>query len=268
MRIEAGDALVHIDPVNGGRIASLRVTGHELLVDPGAVDGDPTLWGCYPMVPWAGRVRDGRFTFRGTSHQLPLDAPPHALHGVGHRTPWEVMGPGSLRLDLEGLWPFGGTVTQDVALTPTALRLAMTVTAAERAMPVMAGWHPCFRRRLATGGPAELDVGATALWERDDTGIPTGRQVAVPPGPWDDAFAGADQPTVTWPGALAVTLRSSCPVWVVYDQDPRLVCVEPQTDAPDAFNRQPAALEPGDRLTVTMAIGWSTPGESGPADEN
>ena len=90
----------------------------------------------------------------------------------------------------------------------------------------------------------------------------------MPPGPWDDAFAGADQPTVTWPDALAVTLRSSCPVWVVYDQDPRLVCVEPQTDAPDAFNREPAVLEPGDRLTVTMEIGWSTPGESGPADEN
>jgi len=106
------------------------------------------------------------------------------------------------------------------------------------------------------------------MWERDATGIPTGRQVPVPPGPWDDAFAGADQPTITWPDALAITLRSTCPVWVVYDRDPRLVCVEPQTDTPDAFNREPTVLEPGDGLTLTMEIGWSTPGDSGPADEN
>lgn len=265
MRIEAGDARVHIDSVNGGRIASLRVAGHELLVSPEDVDGDPTLWGCYPMVPWAGRVRDGRFTFGGTTHQLPLGAPPHALHGVGYRNPWEVTGPGSLRLDLDGLWPFGGTVTQDVTLTPTALRMVMTVTAVDRAMPVVAGWHPCFRRRLAAGDPAEIDVGATAMWERDATGIPTGRQGPVPPGPWDDAFAGADQPTVTWPGALAVTLRSSCPVWVVYDQDPRLVCVEPQTDAPDAFNRQPVVLDPGEALALSLDLAWSPPGEGRPA---
>lgn len=268
MRLGADGVVVTVEPAAGGRIASLQVLGHELLVASADVGGDPTLWGCYPMVPWAGRVRDGRFRFRDTTHQLPVDAPPHALHGVGHRNPWTVTGPQSLRLDLDGLWPFGGTVTQELALTPAALQVAMTVTAADEAMPVMAGWHPCFRRRLDHGDPAVLDVAATALWERDGTGIPTGRLVPVPPGPWDDAFAGLEEPGITWPGAVAVTLRSTAPVWVVYDQDLRLVCIEPQTDAPDAFNRGPTVLEPGDRLTVTMAIGWSTPDESGPVDEN
>lgn len=268
MKLEVDGAAVTVDPAAGGRIASLRVLGHELLVASADVGGEPTLWGCYPMVPWAGRVRAGRFGFRGTAHQLPLDAPPHALHGVGYRNPWAVTGPQSLLLDLDGLWPFGGTVTQELALTPTSLRLSMTVTAADAAMPVMAGWHPCFRRRLDGGDPAVLDVAAAALWERDESGIPTGRQVPVPPGPWDDAFAGLEEPGITWPGAVAVTLRSTAPVWVVYDRDPRLVCIEPQTDAPDAFNREPTVLEPGDRLTVTMAIGWSTPGESRPGDEN
>jgi aldose 1-epimerase len=267
VRLDAGDVRVRIDPAHGGRIASLQVGGHELLVAEAAVDGDPTLWGCYPMVPWAGRVRDGRFTFRGTTHQLALDAPPHALHGVGYRNPWEVIGPQSLLLDLDGLWPFGGTVTQEVVLTPAALRLSMTVTAIDEAMPVMAGWHPCFRRRLASGDPAELEVAAAALWERDGTGIPTGRQVSVPARPWDDALVGVEAPRVTWPGALELTLGSSCPVWVVYDQDPRLVCLEPQTDAPDAFNREPAVLEPGERLTASVEITWARPGDPGAGDE-
>ena len=268
MELEAGGAEVVVDAAAGGRVASLRVAGHELLVAEAEVGGDPTLWGCYPMVPWAGRVRDGRFDFHGRTHQLPLDAPPHALHGVGYRAAWEVTGPGSLQLALDGLWPFGGVVTQDVTLTPTSLRLTMTVIAAGQAMPVMAGWHPCFRRRLDTGGPAGLDVPATSMWERDGTGIPTGRQVPVPPGPWDDAFAGLEEPRITWPDAVEVTLRSTCSVWVVYDRDPRLVCVEPQTDAPDAFNREPTVLEPGDRLATALEIGWSRSRETLPSGEN
>ena len=144
-------------------------------------------------------------------------------------------------------------------LTPTSLTVTMTVTAAEQAMPVVMGWHPCFRRRLDTGEAAQLTVPATSMWERDASGIPTGQQVPVPVGPWDDAIAGlrAD-PRITWPGAVEVTLRSGCSVWVVYDQDPRLVCVEPQTDVPDAFNRDPAVVEPGRSLRARLEIGWSS----------
>jgi len=255
--LEAGDARVVLDPERGGRLASLRVDGLELLVQPDE-RSDPMRWGCYPMVPWAGRVREGRFRFRGETYELPLDAPPHAIHGVGYRRAWRVEGPGRLSLDLDGGWPFGGRADHDVALTPEALTLTMTVTAGDRAMPVMAGWHPCFRPVLERGTRAELHLPATCIWERDETGIPSGRTVPVPDHPWDDCFGGfRGDPTITWPGAVALTMRSSCPTWVVYDEDPRLVCVEPQTDAPDAFNRDPAVLEPGDRLRVEFVLEWS-----------
>jgi len=258
MLLEAGGARATVDPEQGGRVASLSVDGLELLVDEAEVDGEPTLWGCYPMVPWAGRVRDGHFPFQGRVHALPREAPPHAIHGVGHRNPWEVTGPSSLRLDLVGLWPFGGAVTQDLGLAADALTLTMTVTASGRAMPVMIGWHPCFRPRLDRGGTARLAITPTAMWERDTTGIPTGRLVPVPAPPWDDAFADLQSgPRITWPGAVELDLVSTCPVWVVYDQDPRLLCVEPQTDAPDAFNRAPTVLAPGDRITATFTIRWS-----------
>ena len=47
-------------------------------------------------------------------------------------------------------------------------------------------------------------------------------------------------------------------MWVVYDRDPRLVCVEPQTDAPDAFNREPTVVEPGRSLRAHLEISWSS----------
>jgi len=54
MDLRAGDVAVAVDPARGGRVASLRVAGHELLVgEPEA--GDPKLWGCYPMVVEPGR---------------------------------------------------------------------------------------------------------------------------------------------------------------------------------------------------------------------
>jgi aldose 1-epimerase len=175
---------------------------------------------------------------------------------VGYRSAWEQTGPGSIGLDLD--WDFGGHVEQQVGLTPRSLILRMTVTAGARAMPVVVGWHPCFRS-VFDGVRGRVDLAATSMWERDVAGIPTGRLVPVPPGPWDDCFTGlrAD-PRITWPGALEVTLRSACPTWVAYDQDPRLVCVEPQTDAPDAFNREPAVLDAGQRLDLTFTIAWRT----------
>ena len=249
MRLSAGDADVAVDLGLGGRVASLRVGGDELLVQPGEVDADPTLWGLYPMVPWAGRVRDGRFEFEGEFHQLPLDAPPHALHGVGYTVAWEEVGPGALRLDLD--WPLGGWAEQQLDLTPDALTLRLTVGNDQRAMPAVIGYHPCF------GAGAGAVFHATEMWQRDAAGIPDGQLVPVPPGPWDDAFEIHQPPRVVWPGGGAVTLTAETTTWVVYDQDPRLVCVEPQTDAPDAFNRHPATVTPGQPLSMALEIRWA-----------
>ncbi len=127
----------------------------------------------------------------------------------------------------------------------------MTVTAGDRAMPVVAGWHPCFRPDL------RLAVDPVELWERDATGIPTGRLVATTDGPWDDAMHLRSDPRLVGPD-VALTLRSDCPVWVVYDEDPSLVCVEPQSDAPDAFNRDPRVLEPGEDLQISFTMEWTT----------
>lgn len=202
------------------------------------------------MVPWAGRVRDGRFEFEGELHQLPLAAPPHALHGVGHTVAWDEPESGRLRVDLD--WPLGGWAEQQVELTAEALTLRLTVGNDRHPMPVVIGYHPCF------GGGAAAIVRPTELWQRDDAGIPDGRLVPVPPGPWDDAFEIHEPPRVAWPDGFEVTLRAETTTWVVYDEDPRLVCVEPQTDAPDAFNRRsPATARPGQPVSMAFEVRWS-----------
>ncbi|CAM5717629.1 aldose epimerase [Streptomyces hirsutus] len=60
--LTAGDAEVTVRPGNGGRVSGLRVGGVELLRQ-----GDR--FGCFPMVPWCGRTRDGRFRNGTTLHQ-------------------------------------------------------------------------------------------------------------------------------------------------------------------------------------------------------
>lgn len=241
--------------LTGGRVASMRVRGQELLAAP-PDDPQNLLWGCYPMVPWAGRIRGGRFVFAGRSYTMPCDLPPHAIHGVGHSSEWDLVAPATLRLELRDPWPFGGWVEHRASLDGPTLTLTLAVHARQR-MPVVLGWHPCFRRHVA-GRTASLSFAPGFMWERDADGIATGAHVAVSPGPWDDCFGDvASPPMVSWPGFGSVTIRSAAPTWVVYDERVDVICVEPQTQPPDAFNHEPAVLEAGATMEVSMQISWA-----------
>jgi len=65
--ISNGRTKLSFDAARGGRVAQVWFDDLPLLVDE-AGDVDPVLgWGCYPMVPWAGRLRNGRFSFAAMS---------------------------------------------------------------------------------------------------------------------------------------------------------------------------------------------------------
>ncbi len=252
--LRAGDARVVVRPEHGGRIGSVRIGGRELLVAGHGLG--PIYWGSYPMAPWAGRIRGGRFTFRGATHQLPLAAPPHALHGVVLDRPWRVDGDDAISVDLDERWPYRGRVSQRFAVREDGLDVTMTLEADEP-MPATMGWHPWFRRALEPGGaPVALSLDAAEMLVRDGEGIPSGERVAPPPGPWDDCFTGLrSDPVLEWPG-LRLALSSSCAWWVVYTQPAYAVCVEPQSGPPDAANSGPDVAEPGAPLTHTMRWRW------------
>lgn len=212
------------------------------------------------MVPWAGRVRGGRFGFGGQAVELPQNMPPHSAHGVGFTSAWEVLDDRTIRCSLDEPWPFGGTATQRFDLDPGGLTTTMTV-AATQTMPIMVGWHPWFTKTLvADDGSlvfADLAFGPAAMYELDDVAIPTGRLIDQPDGPWDNCFTALpDNPRITWPGVLEVELSSSCDHWVIYDEPDHAFCIEPQSAAPDVFNREPQILRAGEELSAWYRIAW------------
>ena len=255
--LEAGDARVTVLPEDGGRLGSVLVAGHELLVTD---NPHPMQWGSYPMVPFAGRVRRGRLTFRGVDHGLPLGMPPHAIHGVVYDRPWRVDAPDAISIDLDARWPFRGRASQRFALDEDGLVTELTLEALEP-MPATIGWHPWLRRVLVRGdAPVVVRFEADEMLLRDAEGIPGGERVPPPAGPWDDAFTGVHaDPELEWPGRLRLTLSSTCTWWVVYTAPEHAVCVEPQSGPPDGVNTAPFVVEPGSPLTHTMRWRWSRP---------
>jgi aldose 1-epimerase len=259
--LEAGDARLIVSPADGGRMTSLEVAGHELLVTEG--DG-PIAWGCYPMAPVAGRIRDGRFDLDGRAVTLARNLPPHAIHGTVFDRSWTVTGPDSLSIDLGPGWPFAGRVQQRFALRPDGLTANLTLEA-DKPMPGAIGWHPWFRRvlsgtsvhRLGPSAPAELDFQASRMYRRDDSGLPTGELIAPSAGPWDDCFIDVALPIrLTWPQTLVVDISSNLDHWVIYDEPADAICVEPQSAPPDFPSISPRLILPDAPLHATMDWRW------------
>ena len=107
LRSTAGDVELVVLPDVGGKIASLRVAGRELLAAPGGRDA-PRAGGSFLLVPWAGRIRRGRCTFDGVEHRVPVNLGAHAIHGTVLDRPWEVIDASPLRCELDDRWPFAG----------------------------------------------------------------------------------------------------------------------------------------------------------------
>ena len=263
--LEASDARLEVSAVDGGRISSLVVRGSELLV----TEGDPAvMWGAFPMVPFAGRIRHGKFRFDDRDIQLAINFGPDAIHGTVFERPWQVdeASPATISIDLGPGWPFAGRVVQQFALSDSQLDVSLTLIA-DGPMPAALGWHPWFRRQLGgaaadgrsaeLSAPVEIHLDAAWMYLRDADDIPTGELVEPPAGPWDDCFTGLrSAPRLTWPGVLGLEVSSSCDHLVVYDEPRDAVCIEPQTAPPDFVNIAPSTTIPGVPLIATMTWRW------------
>jgi aldose 1-epimerase len=261
--LQAGPCSVTIDLAHGGRLGSWKVHGLELLEQKSA-DNHPFGWGSYPMVPWAGRVRQGSFAVDGTSYTLPINAAPHAMHGTTYDVPWTHLTGGSdwamLGLRLDSPWPLGGSATHLLHLGPDSLTQTLTVVAGDRPMPVVVGWHPWFRRQLERGVPLELDIDTAAAEQlyRDGDFMPSGKVGPVRPKPWDDCFTGVNEVGLRWDGALRIDMTHECENVVIYDPE-HAICVEPQSGPPDAFNSDPdeCRLDSGEVLERSVTWRWT-----------
>ena len=256
VQLAAGDVELTVRPRLGCRIGSLRVGGRELLRQ-----GDEH--GSFPMVPWCGRVDHGRFRDGAVLHELPVNHPPHAIHGTGRDVVWRTArsdkSSASFVYDLAEPWPQPGRVTQTFELTEESLTLSMGVEATTDSFPAQAGWHPWFARNLGRGG-SDVEIAFDPAWqeERGDDHLPTGRRIPRLPGPWDDCFGMPDGVDVllTWPGELELRVTSRAEWVVVYDEQADWVCVEPQSGPPNGLNTQPRLVTPIDPLEISATWSW------------
>lgn len=281
--LTAGDDELSVDEAVGGKITSLIAGGSERIAQP-APEMDPVkdvlLWGAFFMVPWAGRLAEGRLPWEGETHHMPQNFYGHAIHGVGFDKTWNVDemtdSAAVLSLDLAGAgWPLGGTARHRVTLAPGRLDLVAEVEAADRSMPVAAGWHPYFDR--PDQGDLSIRVQSDSVLETDEGLIPTGALVPVSgdtdlrEGPvlgdrrLDHVYANASPPAVvSWPDLeLSLNFSDEISTIVVYTPEGK-ACCEPQSAWPNAPELElngiqgtgVAHLGPGETWRATTTWTW------------
>lgn len=257
-----------VHPDEGGRIGQIDVDGQPLLRDvPSTAERDHIGWGMYPMAPWAGRIREGRFSFEGTAHQLEINhrdddgqdpRRAHSMHGTAHHRGWTVTDRSDATIDLQCPlavaldWPFGGTVRQRIGVSARRVTLEMTIETDAGRFPAETGWHPWFLK------PDRLEFEPTLMYRRDVFGIPNGELVEPTDGPWDDCFRNTAPVVLHYerPTVRTIRVESDCDHWVVYDEPTDATCVEPQSGPPDAFNLVHHVVTPAAPLHRTMSIAW------------
>jgi len=280
IELAAGHAAATIAPDEGGILLSLRVAGHELLVQrrPGT-EPVPT-FGSFLLAPWVGELHLARLEFRGIRAQLPPNKGRHAVHGLVATGPWQVTDAGrahaGLARQLEPPWPFGGTVIQDIRLDADGITLEAEIRAGDVAMPAALGWHPWFA--CQDPGVVRVGVDAASQLELDAELLPTGNVQPVA-GDTDlrstpdlrdrridvvyvDALSPArlETPHVD----LRIEFEPAIETVVVYTGSPGAVCVEPWSAWPDAIGMAAAGhasgmevLEPGESLRRWTRWAWS-----------
>lgn len=248
LQLTAGSTTCIVNAKRGGRIVSISFNGVELL----SSGADNSLSaGCYPMVPFAGRVRDGILTFRSIQYELARREPPHAMHGTVIDQSWNVDSHTSssivLSTDLGPDWPFFGTATHTISVCESEVNCELSLSASEP-MPAQVGWHPCFR------APQDVQFSFGGMLQRDAHGICTEQVVPMPHKRLDDCLIEPDSwPRLTIDG-LDVEIESDCSHWVIFHSQTGDICIEPQSGPPNGINSSPFVIEPGMPLTRHMTI--------------
>ena len=266
--LRCGEHAVTVYPEDGCRMTSLTACGFELLRQWNP-NRRAFQYGCFPMVPWVGRMRAGRLNFAGKEHQLPVNKPPHALHGMACFGAWRTLvadeAVAEFEFSLGQPWPWGGRVTQRIELADDALKMTLSISTDGETFPAAAGWHPWFAKWIGDAayvakapiGAAneQLQIAFAADWQEEGGAdeLPTGRRIAVRKGPWDDCFGFNDgvRASLRWPGKVGLDVTSPASRLVVFDKQADATCVNPMSGPPDGVNTCPRQVTRNDPLVLS-----------------
>lgn len=276
LALAAGSLRLDISPGHGGAVAAFRLAtpaGPLDLFRP-APDGElgALFSACFPMVPFANCIRDNRFAFGGRAYEVPPNMPGNRLnfHGSGWQSAWTIAasGPTSAELLLaEGIVgeAYRYASVQRFELAPDGLAITTTLTnRGDLAMPFSFGQHPWFPRH----GDARLRFTASRRWRADAEGqavalVPVADDANYadwrePPRAYrNDCYAGwSGCAEIDWPDAGVGMIVEADRIFGhlmlhIPRHDPEVFCLEPQTNAPCAFD----GLEKGETSPGVIVLG-------------
>lgn len=291
-RIEA-DGYSAVFTARAGALRRLRHGDRDLVLPFPAGGPIPDFRGII-AAPWPNRIPDGRYSFDGGSHRLPVNEPERrcALHGLGLGEDWTAEARGESSLVLACTlgpapgYPFAVRLTASYRLDGDGLHAEVTATnTGDRAAPYGICPHP-----YLLAGPAPLDE--WTLEFSADTFLAADPERRLPLGPQpvrghafnfrtprpigatkiDNAFtglgfddAGRARLTVRDPGGNGVGMSwdRSLPWLQLFtgDTEPPAtgragLAVEPMSCPPDAFNsgQDLVRLEPGASHRASWSI--------------
>jgi aldose 1-epimerase len=275
-------------PELGGTVTHFRHRGRDLLRP---ADGDnPTGAAAFPMIPFSGRIADGRFNWQGRHIQLDANFPPetHAIHGHGWTRGWQTDATGADNAVLSYVhapdaWPWAYRAVQAFRLGASGLELTLSVTnLSGESMPAGIGWHPYFPSR-----GAQIEADTSMIWETGEDKIPKYRR--APAGteqlrkPQGVESLGLDTPFETtggpvslrWPEegiSLRMLTDDALLFLVVYTPaGEKYFCAEPVSHIPNMVNMTAPArdtglvsLAPGKILSGRIRLELVPPEATGP----
>ncbi len=273
--LKAHDFELALAPEAGGEVLWLTWQGEALLRAAPKSAHEVRDSAAFPLVPFSGRITDGRFTFGAADYRLPPNMPPerHAIHGHGWQSAWHVAArePDAITLVYRhprGAWDWAYRAEQVFRITQAALEIEQRVTnLSERTMPAGLGWHPYFAR-----SDAELMCDVTGFWASADVFEPLSAQTdltqtrRVAEMTLDNAFRGGGGPArIYWPSRqLEIEIDPSTEYthWIVYvPAGADFFCVEPVSHAPNVINMRAAPdsaamrlLETGETFTAKCTL--------------
>jgi aldose 1-epimerase len=280
------DWVVRVVPLRGG-LSSCIFRGQAILcpVAQTACASASAAELCYfPLVPFANRIKDSRFTFDGREIVLHpnLAGHPHAIHGHGWQTEWQVVSADRTACTLAfehtaaQTWPWSYRVSQRFAIAGNVLTIELAVEnlSADR-MPAGLGFHPFLPRPES----ARLRATAQRVWLGTALDFPS-RCAGIAPAldvgraesvgdmrALDHCYSGWNgSATIEWADAGAharVEIAATAPlehlmVYLPVSRD--FFCVEPVSHALNAFNfpeseeHAALALEPGARRAAAIEV--------------
>lgn len=262
LRLTDGATHVEVTTFGGCVTAYASETGARRLdwfrlAPPEAVAArDPLAMGCFPLVPFSNRIRDGRFRFgRHSVVLLPnMAGQRYPIHGHGWLVPWSVTARSETELSLAyshaaDAWPFDYEAWQRFTLEGAALSIEIGLrNTGSEPMPVGLGLHPYFHR----GSGMRLSAAVAGVWLGDEEVMPT-EHVSPPPPAMrlddarvdslvlDNCYTGWDhRARLDWPewrASLAIAATPPLDFLVVYSPPSRhALCVEPVSHVNDAVN--------------------------------